>query len=444
MIGFDTGGNVIGGPGHIEGGMDWGLGPEGSEGGRVGHSERKAGEDRDVSPLGQKQAFMASNPLGQPSNIFATKSPTQPVGNISYYLDDETVLDKRKSPVAVRNAPLSSWAYGQTPTPHMSNKAVTQKVLDEAFKSGDMNAFMVAGLKMGKQPGELARIVGTRKGPQGTYQSLGDETSINYAMENPEWGETAFHELAGHRLINNLPGDFYDQQMPSIQALYETGGSQIAPAHVAPYGFDPTQGEMVTSRAAQVRDLFELNAPVYADSDDLYGGMGWSRFVDHMEKNPLPSWSGEGEFDTELAKQYENVSRLNQELFGSSEGGDPQSPLNTKMMAMDYGNVPAGEEMWLGDKWEGLFNNPLVSDHFLVDRLLARNPELVRSEMKSVVENEYNAALANPSSMLNKISKLGLAEKFWDYVEEFISTESEDWSPSKAKAEIQRLLTGDS
>lgn len=370
---------------------------------------------------------LEGNVMGGPGSL-----GDEGVENVQFYLDDETTLDKRKSPVAIRNAPLSSWAYGQTPTPHMSNKAVTQKVLDEAFKSGDMNAFMVAGLKMGKKPGELARIVGTRKGDHGSYQPFGDQTSINYALENPEWAATAFHELAGHRLMNTLPGDFYDQQMPSIQALYETGGSQVAPAHVAPYGFDPTQGEMITSRAAQVRDLFELNAPVHAGSDDLYGGMGWSKFVDHMEKNPLPSWSGEGEFDTELAKQYENVSRLNQELF------------NKKMTAIDYGNVPAGEEFWVQDKYEGLFSNPLISEHFLVDKLLEKNPDLVASEMQSVVENQYNAQMADPNSMLNKISRLGLAKHFWEYVEEFISTESEDWSPSQAKAEIQRLLTGDS
>ena len=143
-----------------------------------------------------------------------------------------------------------------------------------------------------------------------------------------------------------------------------------------------------------------------------------------------------------MAKQYENVSRLNQELFGSSQGGDPQSPLNTKMSVMDYGNVPAGEETWLSDKWGGLFNNPLISDHFLVDRLLARNPEMVGTEMESVIENEYNAAIASPESVINKLSRYGLAEEFWDKVEDYITAESEHWSPSRARAEIRNILGG--
>jgi len=463
-VGFDLGGNVMGGPGHIEGGMDWGLGPEGSEGVRVGHSERKAGEDRDVSPLGQKQAFMQAGVPSSPSvlnldasSIMKNVSIPSLSGMKQFYLDDEFSEKFRK------NAPvpgigewaklmLSSLPYtggypNQQGIPsfgYMTDEQVTQKVLGEASKSGEMNPFMVAGLKMkrGKNlpPSQVANIVGSTTGAQGSYNSILDRMRMNYAYENPEWVGTPFHELAGHRLPDQLPDDFYSQQMPNIQALYETGGSQISPAGVAPYGFDPSQGEMVTSRAAQVRDLFDLNAPIHEGSTGNYGGMDWRNFSDYMQKNPPIVLDEELGYDQELARQYENLARLNRELFGKWEGGNPKSVHNTKLTSFDYGNVPLGEQTWLQDKWGGLRNNPLISEHYLVDRILARNPEMVGTEMELVVENEYNAVFANPNSMLNKISRLGLADEFWDKVEDYITTESEHWSPSRAKAEIQRLL----
>jgi len=103
MIGFDLGGNVMGGPGHIEGEMDWGLGPEGSEGVRVGHSESKAGEDRDVSPLEQKQAFMQAGIPSSPSvlnlqasSIMKNVSIPSLSGMKQFYLDDETQASQFK------------------------------------------------------------------------------------------------------------------------------------------------------------------------------------------------------------------------------------------------------------------------------------------------------------------------------------------------------------
>ena len=83
----------------------------------------------------------------------------------------------------------------------------------------------------------------------------------------------------------------------------------------------------------------------------------------------------------------------------------------------------------------------MTHNHFLVDRLVGRHLKHMPNEIQRTIKNEFNATLANPSSMINKINKLGLADKFWEYVEEFISEESENWSPSEAKAEIQRLLT---
>jgi len=460
--------------------LDWGLGPEGSE----GTSTRRSGEDRDfddVSPLAQKKSFMSSNPLGHPSSVFATKTPTQPVSNISFYLEETTPAKIAKTDIEALkhtarptteslSTPVSDWAnqatggypkqQGIPSYKHMTDEQVTQKVLKEASKSGEMNPFMVAGLKMKRggnlPPNQVANIVGSTTGSQGTYSNFLDRMRMNYAYENPEWGATPFHELAAHRLMNQLPGELYDQQMPNIQALYETGGSQIAPDHVAPYGFDPSQGEMVTSRAAQVRDLFDLNAPIHEGSTGFYGGMDWRNFSDYMQKNPArrskfagsPTYNPnenltnleELGYNRQLARDYENYARFNQELFGRQLGGDPRSAFNTKQQVMDYGNVPVGEETWVPDKWSGLFNNPLISDHFLVDRLLARNPDMVGTEMESVVENEYNAAIANPESMINKLSRHGLANEFWDKVEDYISTESEHWSPSRARAEIRNLL----
>ena len=408
---------------------------------------------RSLMGVGSKDKFSSGNWMSTFGGL-TQEEINEEIGNVEYYLDDSTSFRKDK--------PLSSWAVGQTPVAYMTDKQVTQKVLEEAFKSGKMNAFMVAGLKMkrgGNLPADqVAQIEGIRQGPHGSYNSFFDRMRMNYAMEDAEWAATPFHELAGHRLPDQLPDEFYDQQMPNIQALYETGGSQIAPDHVAPYGFDPSQGEMITSRAAQVRDLFELNAPIHEDSTGYYRGMGWKNLSDFMQKNPATrsKFVGSPEYNPnknltnleelgynrQLARDYENYARFNQELFGRNLGGDPRSAFNTKQQVMDYGNVPVGEETWIEDKWSGLFNHPLISNHFLVDRLLARNPEMVGTEMESVIENEYNAAIASPESVINKLSRYGLAEEFWDKVEDYITAESEDWSPSRARAEIRNILGG--
>ena len=377
-----------------------------------------------------------------------------------FYLDDEPAVSgwANQATGGYKNQKgIPSYGY-------MTDEQVAQKVLQESFKSGEMNPFMVAGLKMkrGKNlpANQIASIVGSTTGPQGSYNSGWDRTRMNYAIEDAEWAATPFHELAGHRLTDQLPDEFYDQQMPNIQALYETGGSQIAPDHVAPYGFDPSQGEMITSRAAQVRDLFELNAPIHEGSTGYYSGMDWDNFSDYMQKNrdiatrsrfahsskynPNENLTNLEElgYNRQLARDYENYARFNQELFSRQLGGDPRSAFNTRQQMLDYGNVPAGEEFWAPARTKGLSNAPLISEHFLVDRLLARNPEMVGTEMESVIENEYNAAIASPESVINKLSRYGLAEEFWDKVEDYITAESEHWSPSRARAEIRNILGG--
>ena len=377
-----------------------------------------------------------------------------------FYLDDETSVSgwANQATGGYKNQQgIPSYKY-------MTDEQVTQKVLKEASKSGEMNPFMVAGLKMKRganlPANQVANIVGSTTGPQGSYNRFSDRTRMNYAIEDAEWGATPFHELAGHRLMDQLPDEFYDQQMPNVQALYETGGSQIAPDHVAPYGFDPSQGEMVTSRAAELRDLFELNAPIHEGSTGYRSGMDWDNFSDYMQKNrdistrsrfahsskynPNENLTNLEElgYNRQLARDYENYARFNQELFGRQLGGDPRSVFNTRKEMLDYGNVPAGEEFWAPARTKGLSNAPLISEHFLVDRLLARNPEMVGTEMESVIENEYNAAIASPESVINKLSRYGLAEEFWDKVEDYITAESEHWSPSRARAEIRNILGG--
>ena len=74
---------------------------------------------------------------------------------------------------------------------------------------------------------------------------------------------------------------------------------------------------------------------------------------------------------------------------------------------------------------------------------MARNPKLSSGHdegLKRALTNELNAAIANPESTINKLNKLGLADQFWDYVEDYLSKESENWSPSRAREELQRLL----
>jgi len=349
--------------------------------------------------------------------------------------------------------PVSSWAAGPkyNPTPGKPVSVPNQ----------EMHPLMVAGLKYGLPPGEIAKIIGSSPEDTnlGSYRPWTDVTRIN---TDPEWGLTDYvgtpmHELAGHRLLNQLENidwrtkrtDFLNKQMPNVQALYETGGSQISPEGVAPYGFDPSQGEMVTSRAATVEDLLNLNAPVTEDSS-RWGGTSWRSFANYMKENPV-DW-GESQFnpnqnltnleelgyDKELARQYETWERFNQELPPEYLGGDPLSPLNKT-----FRSTWAAPYDLRSSQKTGLTGWPLGHNHFLVDRLMARNPKLSEGSyagLRRAMNNELNAALANPESTINKLSKYGLADEFWDYVEDYLSEESEDWSPSRARKELKELL----
>ena len=159
-----------------------------------------------------------------------------------------------------------------------------------------------------------------------------------------------------------------------------------------------------------------------------------SRFDWKTDFNPNANLTNLEElgYDQELARQYETWERFNQELPPQHLGGDPSSPLNVTYDLFDT----------LG-KSTGLAGWPLGHHHFLVDRIIARNPKLFSGEkkgLKRALTNEINAALAKPESTLNKLSKLGLADQFWDYVEDYLSRESDDWSPSQARKEIQKLL----
>ena len=165
----------------------------------------------------------------------------------------------------------------------------------------------------------------------------------------------------------------------------------------------------------------------------------------HIEKdNPNKNLTDLEEFgyDRELARQYENYVRFNQELPDMYHGGDYWSPLN-KTYKID--DITQGLNQEGLKRTTGLRGWPMGSHHFLVDRLMARNPKLSSGHaegLKRALTNELNAALANPESTINKLGDLGLADQFWDYVEDYLSRESENWSPSKAREELQRLLGG--
>jgi hypothetical protein len=401
---------------------------------------------------------------------------------------------------------MSRWAQWEAPSTTQTQKK-------------EMHPLMVAGLKFGLKPDEIAKIVETTNPDvYGSYHPWHDETKMNVhpgswypgvftddydiqghkKIDEAEWVNTPFHELVGHRLLNQLEWenfgqsyrdemearrledlasqtdsfsatkfdqntpwgvkrtDFLNQQLPDVQKMYETGGSQISPEGVPAYGFDPSQGEMVTSRAATVEDLLNLNAPIHAESgpyssgwDDLASFMnpidpytGIQKSLDHPSRfdwktdfNPNQNLTNLEDlgYDKELARQYETWERFNQELPPQHLGGDPSSPLN---VTYDLSGNP--------QKSTGLAGWPLGHHHFLVDRIIARNPNLFANEgkkgLKRALTNELNASLANQNSTLNKLSKLGLADQFWDYVEDYLSRESDDWSPSQARKEIQKLL----
>ena len=517
------------------------MGPEGSEGTSVLNVSPTNEDFNDVSPLAEKQAFMQAGVPNSPnllnlqaSSIMSGVSIPSSTSMQQFYLDDEEMGSWKPS------TPVSSWA---SPFELMTEEDVTKRVLESATsntfqnynyenvgmprrtmsnwaqwnapattqtQTHEMHPLMVAGLKFGLKPDEIAKIVETQdQSVWGSYHPYDDVMKMNvhpgdwytdmtsgYGVpydtqkhqmhDKADWVGTPFHELVGHRLLNQLeyenfgqsvwddaqkraledvasqtdtfsaPGyftpfatkreDFLSHQMPDVQALYETGGSQISPEGVAPYGFDPSQGEMITSRAATVEDLLNLNAPIHSDTHGWYEGTGWENFANFMAQdktdwatdyNPNQNLTNLEElgYDKELARRYENWERFNQELPPQYLGGDPSSPLN---VSYDIHGKPRN--------YTGLAGWPLGHEHFLVDRIIARNPKLSGSGEKKgltrAITNELNAAMANPNSVLSKISKLGLADKFWDYVEEYISTESDDWSPSRAKEEIQKLLGG--
>ena len=428
-----------------------------------------------------------------------------------FYLDDQMASTKLNPVTHIKDRPVSGWA---APWQLMSEEAITRKVLDEATQAtgtGEMHPLMVAGLKYGLNPGQIAKIAETQnQDVWGSYWGWDDTMKMNihpgagypaivqkygtkYDTEEHQladkldWVGTPFHEIAGHRLLNQLEwesygqshydymtkrqqedvesqmdtfsatkfdqntpwgvkrADFLSQQLPDVQKMYETGGSQISPGSAFDftqgYGFDPTQGEMVTSRAATVENLLNLNAPIHARSGPY--SSGWEDLASFMEKQPI-DWKTDFNpnvnltnleelgYDPELARQYEAWERFNQELPPAYLGGDPSSPVNVTYDLFDT----------LG-KSTGLAGWPLGHHHFLVDRIIARNPKLFSGEkkgLKRALTNEINAALAKPESTLNKLSKLGLADQFWDYVEDYLSRESDDWSPSQARKEIQKLL----
>lgn len=547
--GSRSGAGMGGGGGYAGPEIDWGMGPEGHEATEV---SRSVGEDRDfddVSPLDEKMSFMSSNPLGNPSNLFATKTPTQPVSNLSFYLDETPatvaktdIENKKQSAVTMpsdwmaqrlfedetgqtvhsghsnemfkemgptkKSVPSGGTTYTSPDQLTMSILRAAKKNLDpldlqwSAGKGWDM---MVAALKMGLDPNQIATIIGTTDPTiEGSYHGPTDVTKINTTLDN--YLEPAVHELVGHRLMNQLQHkdfkDFLNTQLSDVQALYEDDSAQM--------------GEMITSRAGTLRDLLNLNAPIHAGSGPYAYGMDWENFSDHMKKQKEADWNlydpnknltdmeQVGYYEThtapyfdenwalhseptksvkigpqsnpgvyfagkkamaqpwkQLAKNYENYVRFNQELPPERWGGEsavlktiftPEGDIDEETTAAYNLNKvmnpfgPVGDEtsMSIQSRTPGLMGWPMTHNHFLVDRVVGRHLKHMPNEIQRTIKNEFNATLANPSSMINKINKLGLADKFWEYVEEFISEESENWSPSEAKAEIQRLLAGDS
>ena len=97
--GSRSGAGMGGGGGYAGPQLDWGMGPEGSEGTEVGGS--RPGEDRDfddVSPLSKKAAFMAK-PVSKP----VAKAPVvTPVSNVSHYLEDTTPTQIAKTDIEAK------------------------------------------------------------------------------------------------------------------------------------------------------------------------------------------------------------------------------------------------------------------------------------------------------------------------------------------------------
>ena len=297
--GSRSGSGMGGGGGYAGPELDWGMGPEGSEGTEVGGS--RPGEDRDfddVSPLAKKAAFMATaKPVSKPvAKPVSTPPVVTPVSNVSHYLEDTTptpLQDKQtfmssnpsghpssfgilsattKSPDQPTNVP-KSWsdvaktdieakkhAPRSAPVPTTGQSALLSKLSESGVKLSPEVIRALSQAQFGSLNPKLtlADTVVSDEVIADLAKKLGTSVGALYNPNKDQLGfpekfsvTSALHELGHRDLQTQQYNSVIDQiNMPNVQALYETGGNPFS----AGYG---SQGEMVTSRAATAGNLYE-------------------------------------------------------------------------------------------------------------------------------------------------------------------------------------------
>jgi hypothetical protein len=354
-VGFDLGGNVMGGPGHIEGGMDWGLGPEGSEGVRVGHSEITAGEDRDISPLEQKQAFMVKNPLGNPTDLFATKTPTQPVASVSFYLEDESPSTGSLGQPAGLTSEQQGSFVPQAFRTLAGDKNKTMAALEGVKYEGyPFSVLEAAGFTYGKRPqidfirktaGDpiLSQIslVDAFKNPSvaGQYTSGTNKITLkNEHLYNPD---TIRHE-GMHNLVDNMArkGNFRMMPFDEAQGIIdkfdlETSGTK--PSVQDFINFVGLESNFRQKQAGMTETVMNADGTFSPAWDPRMRSTGW-------DYNKIGQKSGVGNkswedilpgFKSNEQSMADTLAARRQQLYGSSPPWE--------------GSSKKGKEEW--DKW---------------------------------------------------------------------------------------------
>ena len=281
--GSRSGAGMGGGGGYAGPELDWGMGPEGHETTEVGSRSSEDRDFDDVSPLDEKMAFMSSNPLGNPANVFATKTPTQP--KVSFYLSEEF----SPSTSLPHNRPVSPWAAPYRPVPSTGQPSFeeqeatysqsgskpgqyTRHFLEEG--ETDITSEVIGVLKNVGVPKEVMRALTVGGLPKLVIDEMESGTAASYhpATDTVTLGQDwtlgdLVHELAHRAAMHNTPG--LDKiQMPNVQALYEVGGNALSPGYGA-------QGELVSSRAGTAQNFIDAQ-----NLGDWYGPAGTGAWRD--------------------------------------------------------------------------------------------------------------------------------------------------------------------
>ena len=478
-------------------------------------------------------------------------------------ISPQTSLTGMQTGLNFQNNPTPPWMATEQFSPsQIGSVSDTERILSRFTDNGtlELTEEVLRALTMGRRRGSDVKNFADMKISDQLIRNLSNELGANVgAYFDPNKDKMVFksdftegdvvHEL-GHRDIMNalragatwnrtseggqlveraLPTSVLDRiQMPDVQALYETDSwrpsasvplSSIMEAQGLPFlstqdidvqknpmdfsaGYG-TQGEMVTSRAATARNLYDAQSQFYG------GGEDWVDTVlnapsEHRRSRPLShpaikaGWSGNTALDpnTNVTAMTSTVSPPFQDPAWEDDTNyiphmEPRAYLPGINVAHPThsvpgsGNVAAGYQAFLNKQqelpntfvggqytpsdWstlygdpmqaagtslptytgiirtpEGLNNHPLKQQHGLIQEFILRNKGLLGDKSKDVEQAQKNkeAALNAPaSSMINKMQRHKLDSQFWDKLNSFYSTGWNPWyTPSQGEETIHKIM----